>query len=80
MRLEEGEHLYMDETGKVSWIGPYDPMLDPFLTKKNWNFIKRINYQYYLMDKEMLDIIDKRERAKADADATNAKTEDKKNV
>lgn len=70
MRLEEGEHFFMDEAGKVSWIGPYDPLIDPFLTKENWNYIKRLNYQYYLMDKEMLAKIEKRERERA-AEAEN---------
>lgn len=53
-----------DEKDGLPLEGPYDPRKDPTLTKLEWRYIKRIKYDYYLMDKEVLEIIEQREKSK----------------
>lgn len=63
MDQESGDKNH-DAHGVLRAEGPYDPKKDPTLTKQDWNYIKRIKYDYYLMDKEVLAIIEQRERDK----------------
>lgn len=83
MDLSKGDGC-MDENLGLPAEGPYDPRKDQTLTKQAWRYIKRIKYDYYLMDKEVLEIIEKRDKAKqdnfkADIDAILMKDIDEQN-
>lgn len=64
MNQSKGDGLPEEKYDDLPVEGPYDPRKDDKLTRQEWRHIKRIKYDYYLMDKEVLDLIEKREKVK----------------